>query len=163
MSIAALITWILAAGVGLFMLIRWATSGGVRKVEVRGPTSFQPGSSRISDWPRRTHPVDRLPRDRQPSAGLDRVRGSPPDCAARRTACRIWAKDGRAASGRHQGRSRSCRAAHSAPTCGVTRSLCYQHCRSGVLRRTRCRAGSIAALTEPAVDAYFFASPVSTR
>ena len=41
MSIAALITWILAAGVGLFMLIRWATSGGVRKVEGAG-THFLP-------------------------------------------------------------------------------------------------------------------------
>ena len=41
MSIAALITWILAAGVGLFMLIRWATRGGVRKVEGAG-THFLP-------------------------------------------------------------------------------------------------------------------------
>ncbi|HEX7212309.1 MAG TPA: hypothetical protein VF241_15410 [Propionibacteriaceae bacterium] len=41
MSIAALITWILAAGVGFFMLIRWATRGGVRKVEGAG-THFLP-------------------------------------------------------------------------------------------------------------------------
>ena len=33
MSIAALITWIVTAGFGFFMLIRWATRGGVRKVE----------------------------------------------------------------------------------------------------------------------------------
>jgi hypothetical protein len=33
MSIAALVTWIITAGVGFFMLIRWATRGGVRKVE----------------------------------------------------------------------------------------------------------------------------------
>jgi hypothetical protein len=33
MSIAALITWIITAGFGFFMLIRWATRGGVRKVE----------------------------------------------------------------------------------------------------------------------------------
>jgi preprotein translocase subunit SecG len=33
MSIAALITWIITAGFGSFMLIRWATRGGVRKVE----------------------------------------------------------------------------------------------------------------------------------
>jgi hypothetical protein len=41
MSIAALITWIIAAGVGSFMLIRWATRGGVRKVEGAG-THFLP-------------------------------------------------------------------------------------------------------------------------
>ena len=28
MSIAALITWLITAGFGFFMLIRWATSGG---------------------------------------------------------------------------------------------------------------------------------------
>jgi hypothetical protein len=33
MSIAALVTWIITAGFGFFMLIRWATRGGVRKVE----------------------------------------------------------------------------------------------------------------------------------
>ena len=32
MSIAALITWIITAGFGFFMLIRWATRGGLRKV-----------------------------------------------------------------------------------------------------------------------------------
>jgi hypothetical protein len=32
MSIAALITWIITAGFGFFMLIRWATRGGVRDV-----------------------------------------------------------------------------------------------------------------------------------
>jgi hypothetical protein len=32
MSIAALVTWIITAGFGFFMLIRWATRGGVRKV-----------------------------------------------------------------------------------------------------------------------------------
>jgi hypothetical protein len=32
MSIAALITWVITAGVGLFMLIRWATHGGLRRV-----------------------------------------------------------------------------------------------------------------------------------
>jgi manganese efflux pump family protein len=36
MSIAALITWIVAAGFGFFMLIRWATRGGVRKVDGAG-------------------------------------------------------------------------------------------------------------------------------
>jgi hypothetical protein len=36
MSIAALITWIITAGFGFFMLIRWATRGGVRKVEGAG-------------------------------------------------------------------------------------------------------------------------------
>jgi len=41
MSIAALITWIITASVGLFMLIRWATRGGVRKVEGAG-THFLP-------------------------------------------------------------------------------------------------------------------------
>jgi hypothetical protein len=41
MSIAALITWIITAGFGLFMLIRWATRGGVRKVEGAG-THFLP-------------------------------------------------------------------------------------------------------------------------
>jgi preprotein translocase subunit SecG len=33
MSIAALITWVITAGFGFFMLIRWATRGGLRKVE----------------------------------------------------------------------------------------------------------------------------------
>jgi hypothetical protein len=33
MAIAALVTWIITAGFGFFMLIRWATHGGVRKVE----------------------------------------------------------------------------------------------------------------------------------
>ncbi len=32
MSIAALITWVITAGVGFFMLIRWATHGGLRRV-----------------------------------------------------------------------------------------------------------------------------------
>jgi hypothetical protein len=32
MSIAALITWVITAGVGFFMLIRWATRGGLRRV-----------------------------------------------------------------------------------------------------------------------------------
>jgi hypothetical protein len=41
MSIAALITWIITAGFGLFMLIRWATRGGVRKSEGTG-THFPP-------------------------------------------------------------------------------------------------------------------------
>ena len=36
MSIAALITWIVTAGFGFFMLIRWATRGGVRKVDGAG-------------------------------------------------------------------------------------------------------------------------------
>ena len=33
MSIAALVTWVITAGFGAFMLIRWATRGGVRKVD----------------------------------------------------------------------------------------------------------------------------------
>ena len=33
MAIAALITWIITAGFGFFMLVRWATHGGLRKVE----------------------------------------------------------------------------------------------------------------------------------
>jgi len=32
MSIAALITWVITAGFGFFMLIRWATRGGLRSV-----------------------------------------------------------------------------------------------------------------------------------
>jgi hypothetical protein len=32
MSIAALITWVITAGFGFFMLIRWATHGGLRHV-----------------------------------------------------------------------------------------------------------------------------------
>ena len=39
MSIAALVTWVITAGFGFFMLIRWATRGGVRKVGSRDPTS----------------------------------------------------------------------------------------------------------------------------
>jgi hypothetical protein len=33
MSIAALVTWVITAGFGFFMLVRWATRGGVRKVD----------------------------------------------------------------------------------------------------------------------------------
>ncbi|HET6759151.1 MAG TPA: hypothetical protein VFH20_07720, partial [Propionibacteriaceae bacterium] len=36
MSIAALITWIITAGFGAFMLIRWATRGGTRHAEGTG-------------------------------------------------------------------------------------------------------------------------------
>ena len=36
MSLAALITWLITAGLGFFMLIRWATRGGLRKVEGAG-------------------------------------------------------------------------------------------------------------------------------
>jgi hypothetical protein len=36
MSIAALITWLITAGLGFFMLVRWATRGGLRKVEGAG-------------------------------------------------------------------------------------------------------------------------------
>jgi hypothetical protein len=32
MSLAALITWIITAGFGFFMLVRWATHGGLRRV-----------------------------------------------------------------------------------------------------------------------------------
>jgi hypothetical protein len=36
MSIAALITWVITAGFGFFMLLRWATRGGVRHAEGTG-------------------------------------------------------------------------------------------------------------------------------
>jgi hypothetical protein len=36
MSIAALVTWLITAGLGFFMLVRWATRGGLRKVEGAG-------------------------------------------------------------------------------------------------------------------------------
>jgi hypothetical protein len=39
MAIAALLTWLITAGVGLFMLIRWATRGGLREVPGAG-TNF---------------------------------------------------------------------------------------------------------------------------
>jgi hypothetical protein len=39
MAIAALITWIITAGFGSFMLIRWATRGGLRQVPGAG-TNF---------------------------------------------------------------------------------------------------------------------------
>ena len=39
MSIAALVTWLITAGFGSFMLIRWATSGGLRQVPGAG-TNF---------------------------------------------------------------------------------------------------------------------------
>ena len=41
MPIAALITWIITAGFGFFMLIRWASRGGVRRVAGAG-THFPP-------------------------------------------------------------------------------------------------------------------------
>jgi hypothetical protein len=36
MSIAALVTWLITAGLGAFMLIRWATHGGLRPVDGAG-------------------------------------------------------------------------------------------------------------------------------
>ena len=51
MSIAALITWIVTAGFGFFMLIRWATRGGVKKVDGAGLTFRRSGSLPTSDWP----------------------------------------------------------------------------------------------------------------
>ena len=39
MAIAALVTWLITAGFGFFMLIRWATSGGLREVPGAG-TNF---------------------------------------------------------------------------------------------------------------------------
>jgi hypothetical protein len=36
MSIAALITWVVTAGFGFFMLIRWATRGGLRPAQGTG-------------------------------------------------------------------------------------------------------------------------------
>ena len=39
MAIAALLTWLITAGVGSFMLIRWATRGGLREVPGAG-TNF---------------------------------------------------------------------------------------------------------------------------
>ncbi|MCE3277426.1 MAG: hypothetical protein K0R13_3281 [Propionibacteriaceae bacterium] len=39
MAIAALLTWLITAGVGFFMLIRWATRGGLREVPGAG-TNF---------------------------------------------------------------------------------------------------------------------------
>jgi hypothetical protein len=39
MAIAALVTWLITAGFGFFMLIRWATRGGLREVPGAG-TNF---------------------------------------------------------------------------------------------------------------------------
>jgi hypothetical protein len=39
MAIAALVTWLITAGFGLFMLIRWATRGGLREMPGAG-TNF---------------------------------------------------------------------------------------------------------------------------
>ena len=39
MAIAALVTWLITAGFGFFMLIRWATRGGLREVP-RAGTNF---------------------------------------------------------------------------------------------------------------------------
>jgi hypothetical protein len=41
LAIAALVTWVITAGFGSFMLIRWASRGGVRHVEGVG-THFPP-------------------------------------------------------------------------------------------------------------------------
>jgi predicted lysophospholipase L1 biosynthesis ABC-type transport system permease subunit len=41
MGIAALVTWVITAGFGLFMLIRWASRGGMRRVAGAG-THFPP-------------------------------------------------------------------------------------------------------------------------
>jgi hypothetical protein len=36
MAIAALVTWVITAGIGSFMLLRWATRGGVRRAAGAG-------------------------------------------------------------------------------------------------------------------------------
>jgi manganese efflux pump family protein len=41
MAVAALVTWVITAGVGFFMLLRWASRGGVRRVSGAG-THFPP-------------------------------------------------------------------------------------------------------------------------
>lgn len=41
MSVAALVTWVITAGFGFFMLLRWASRGGVRRVPGAG-THFPP-------------------------------------------------------------------------------------------------------------------------
>lgn len=41
MGIAALVTWVITAGIGSFMLSRWATRGGVRRTPGAG-THFPP-------------------------------------------------------------------------------------------------------------------------
>ena len=71
MSIAALITWVITAGFGFFMLIRWATRGGLRHVAGARPTfhqsdvlAFQAGRCQV--------PVSFLPSPAH-DAGLDRL------------------------------------------------------------------------------------------
>jgi len=51
MSIAALVTWLITAGFGSFMLIRWATSGGLRQVPGAGTNFHEFACSRILAWP----------------------------------------------------------------------------------------------------------------
>ena len=78
MAIAALVTWLITAGFGFFMLIRWATRGGLREV---------PGAG--TNFPRVRVFVDRLPGHGEHPVGLDCGRrphpGRPPGRAAGQT------------------------------------------------------------------------------
>ena len=51
MAIAALVTWLITAGFGSFMLIRWATRGVSARCREQGRTSHESGCSRILGWP----------------------------------------------------------------------------------------------------------------
>ena len=80
MSIAALITWVITAGFGFFMLIRWATRGGLRHV-AGAETHLPPvGCSRISGWPLPVWSSGSSTNHRQHDAGLDRVCRPRPGC-----------------------------------------------------------------------------------
>ena len=50
MSIAALVTWLITAGFGSFMLIRWATSGGLRGSAGSRNNFHEVACSRILAW-----------------------------------------------------------------------------------------------------------------
>ena len=98
MSIAALITWIVTAGFGFFMLIRWATRGGVKKVDgagthlppVRVFTHFGLAAAGLIIWISISSPTARY------GPGLRSLTSSslPPSAS---WMVRQWTKDGRAA------------------------------------------------------------------
>ena len=91
MSIVALITWIITAGFGFFMLLRWATRGGY--VPEPGLTFHLSGS-----WAggRRSGRLDHLP-DHQHTAGVDCVCDLVLVAIIGLVMVAQWAKDGRAA------------------------------------------------------------------
>ena len=143
MSLAALVTWVVTAGFGFFMLLRWASRGGVRRVAGAG-THFPPGrvfthfglaTAGLVVW------VVYLVTGRSVLAWVafaDLVVVA----LLGGLLVRRWAKDGRVAmAGGRPGRGRPGRAAHPPPAGRGARHLRRDHGGAGAAHRTRRRPG----------------------